>query len=160
MITIDPAWEGDVKFYELVYGTWLAYIFLVLLWEKVLRTPLDEWRYVLLNFLGAGAFWVNHYFQGSPFYMTLLNAYTAFFLAAWYWFAVRGHGQRRAWQIGATLTAVVYTVAFIGFENIARLGVNEFGYSEFWFMLAAYIGFVCIILWRGNVSRRRSRAAD
>jgi hypothetical protein len=151
---INPQWEGAVQFYELLYGTWLAYIFLVLAFEKILRQPLQEWRYVLLNFLGAGAFWVNHYFQGAPFYMTLLNTYTLVFLLAWYFVAVRGHGRTALWQVGATLMAVVYTVAFIGFENIARFGVDKQGYSEFWFMLTAYIGFVSIIVWRGRHAAR------
>ena len=44
MIEIDPAWAGKVQFYELVFGLWTAYIFLVLLWEKVLKVPLPEWR--------------------------------------------------------------------------------------------------------------------
>jgi hypothetical protein len=147
---IDPQWEGNVQFYELAYGTWLAYIFLVFAWERMLSQPLEEWRYVLLNFMGAGAYWVNHYFQGAPFYMTLLNAYTLLFLLAWYFVAVRGHGRRPLWQVGAMLTAVVYTVAFIGFENISRFGVQHFGYSEFWFMLTAYLGFVGVIVWRGR----------
>ena len=151
---IDPAWEGKVQFYELIFGTWLAYIFLIFTFEKVLRQPLQEWRYVLLNFIGAGAFWVNHYFQGSPFYMTLLNVYTALFLAIWYITAVRGHGRRAFWQFGATLMAVVYTVAFIGFENISRIGVDQLGHSEFWYMLVSYIGFVIIIVWRGRVATK------
>ena len=41
MITIDPAWQGQVEFYELVYGTWLSYIFLVLMFEKVLGEKLS-----------------------------------------------------------------------------------------------------------------------
>lgn len=28
---IDPAWEGKVQFYELVFGTWLTYGFLGLI---------------------------------------------------------------------------------------------------------------------------------
>lgn len=154
---INPQWEGAVQFYELLYGTWLAYIFLIIAFEKILRQPLQEWRYVLLNFLGAGAFWVNHYFQGAPFYMTLLNTYTVAFLLAWYFVAVRGHGRAALWQVGATLMAVAYTVAFIGFENIARFGVDKQGYSEFWFMLTAYIGFVSIIVWRGRRTTRWKR---
>jgi len=131
-------------------------------WEKILRQPLAEWRYVLLNFVGAGAFWVNHYFQGAPFYSGgtgLLSLYTYLFLGAWYWYGVRGHGRSILWKVGAMFMAVAYTIAFIGFENIARIGVEEFGYSEFWFMLAAYIGFVGVILWRGNVSERNKRRA-
>lgn len=151
---INPEWEGAVQFYELIFGTWLAYIFLVLSWQNALKQPLAEWRYVLLNFIGAGAYWVNHYFQGAPFYSSLLNLYTLMFLVIWYFAAVRGHGRGVLWQIGATLMAVIYTIAFIGFENIARIGVDDLGYSEFWFMLASYIGFVFVIVWRGRATSR------
>lgn len=152
MISIDPAWEGAVQFYELVYGIWLSYIFLILMWEKVLRVSLDEWRYVMANFLGAGAFWVNHYFQFSDFWVVLINVYTVGFLIAWYLICVKPAGKSLLWQTGAMVSSIVYTLAFIGFENIARYGVDTLGYSEFWFMLASYIGFIAIIFWRGKRS--------
>ena len=153
MITIDPAWEGKVQFYELLYGTWLTYIFLVFYWEKVLRQPLPEWRYMLLNLLGAAAFLINHYFQNAPFYggaAGLLSLYTYVFLAMWYWLGVHAQNRPVWWKIAATASAVVYTLAFIGFEYIARIGVEHLGYSEFWFMLMAYLGFAGIIVWRGR----------
>jgi len=153
MIIIDPAWQGKVEFYELVYGTWLAYIFLVLMFEKALRQPLQEWRYVMINFVGAGAFWINHYFQFSGSWLLLINLYTLGFLAVWCLLAVRGHGRSVLWKAGSCLGAVMYIVGFIGFENIARYGVDRLGYSEFWFMLTAYLGFVGVILWRSNRSR-------
>lgn len=153
-MTIDPAWEGQVQFYELLYGTWLVYLFLVLFFEKALKQPLDEWRYVLINFIGAGAFWVNHYFQNSSFWLILINLYTVGFVVVWYFVCVRPAGRSRRWQVGATFGAILYTAAFIGFENVARFGVDKRGVNEFWFMLAAYFGFVGIIVWRG----RRQRA--
>jgi len=150
MITIDPAWQGDVKFYELIYGSWLTYIFTIVLFEKVLRAPLEEWRYVMLTFLGAFAFWVNHYFQNASFYMILLNLYSLCFLIAWYFVAVKHQPKGTVWKIAATLCAVIFTLAFIGFEYIARIGV-EAGIYEFWFMLGAAFGIVGIIIWRGPV---------
>ena len=150
---IDPAWEGTVQFYELVFGTWLSYIFLVVMWEKVLRQPLEEWRYVMLNFVGAGAFWVNHYFQYAEFWSTMLNAYSVGFLAVWYLVSVRNHGRGWGWQLGAMFGAIVYTVAFILFENVSRYGVDKQGLSEFWFMLISYFGFVGVIYWRGQQTR-------
>lgn len=153
MITIDPAWEGKVVFYELMFGTWLSYIFLILLWEKILRQPLPEWKYMLLNLCGAAAFLVNHYFQGSPWYsgfFGMLSLYSYVVLAIWYMLAVKGHGRSIIWQIMATASFVLYTIAFICFEYIARIGVDNFGWSEFWFMLGAWIGFAGIILWRGR----------
>ncbi len=62
------------------------------------------------------------------------------------------NGQPRSlmWRIGATVSAIVFTVALIIFENISRFTVNGFGISEFWFMLIAFFGFVSIILWRGR----------
>ena len=75
MPPLEDAWQGKVQFYELLFGTWTAYAFLVVLWQRILKEPLDEWRYVLLSFFGAGAFWVNHYFQQSPFWLWLINLY-------------------------------------------------------------------------------------
>ena len=147
MIEINPAWQGKVEFYELIYGSWLTYIFLVLLFEKILRAPLQEWKYILITFLGCFAFWVNHYFQGAEFYMTLLNTYSLGILICWYLLAVKPQHRSVFWKVVATLCVAVFTLAFIGFEYIARLGVAA-GISEFWFMLGAAFGFVCIIFWR------------
>jgi len=145
---IDPAWEGDVKFYELVFGTWMAYAFLVLMWEKLLRKPLDEWRYVSISLAGAAAFWINHYFQGAPFYSVLLNAYTVVFLVLYYYVGAAGEARSIMWKAGVLASAVAFTVAFILFENIARLAVAR-GLHEFWMMLAALAGFAWLIAWRG-----------
>ena len=145
---IDPAWEGSVQFYELVFGTWLAYAFLAVMWDRVIRCPLDEWKYVLITFIGAGAFWVNHYFQHAPFYSRLLNIYTIGFIVIYYLVAVRGHGKSLIWQVGTTLSSILFTVAFILFENIARFAVAR-GIQEFWPMLVAFAGFVGLICWRG-----------
>jgi len=150
-MTIDPAWQGQVEFYELVYGTWLSYIFLTLMFEKALGETLDEWRYVLLNFVGAGAFWVNHYFQYSDFWLILINVYTVFFLYVWWIMGISPVADRsKGWKAAAFFGGIVYTFAFIGFENIARYGVDTLGYSEFWFMLTSYLGFVGVIVWRGK----------
>lgn len=150
MLVIDPAWAGKVQFYELLFGTWTVYIFLVLMWEKVLRAPLAEWRYLLLNFMGAGAFWVNHYFQKAPLWLVMLNAYTGIFLLVWWQVGIRGQARSAGWKAAAFFCAVVYTVAFIGFEQLARFGVDRYGVNEFWFMAASYFGFIGVILWRGR----------
>ncbi|MEO8445769.1 MAG: hypothetical protein ABI567_12250 [Gammaproteobacteria bacterium] len=150
MFVIDPAWAGKVQFYELLFGTWTVYLFLVLLWERVLRAPLPEWRYVMLNFMGAGAFWINHYFQYSPWGRDLLNLYAVLFLTVWWWLGVRRQPRSLAWKTGALFSGIVYTVAFIGFEQLARAGVERYGVNEFWFMAASFFGFIGVILWRGR----------
>ena len=152
MLVIDPAWAGKVQFYELLFGTWTVYVALVLVWEKVLGAPLAEWRYVLMNFMGAGAFWINHYFQKAPLWLIMLNAYTLIYLAVWWWVGVRGQPRSVQWQIFATLWAVPYTLTFIGFEQLARLGVEGYGVNEFWFMAGSFLGFIGLILWRGRQS--------
>ncbi len=146
---IDPAWQGKVNFYELVFGTWLAYAFLTLLWEKMLKAPLPEWKYVMITFLGASFFLINHYLLYAPFWLWLINAYTVVFVLVYYRLAVRGRGPSRLWRVGATLSAVLFTVVYILFENIARLAVS-LGCHEFWFMLTAYFGFLWLIVWRGR----------
>jgi hypothetical protein len=149
---INDAWQGDVQFFELVFGTWLAYAFLVLMWSKLLRHPLEEWRYVLITFLGASFYWVNHYFQQAPFYMVLLNGYALVFWVIYYFFAVRTQRGSLIWTIAATLSAVPFTVAFIMFEQLARWLLKNYGIHEFWFMLAAYFGFLWLILWRSRAA--------
>ena len=147
---IDPAWQGDVTFYELVFGTWLTYAFLVLMWEHGLRATLPEWKYVLITFLGASFFWVNHYFQYAPFYSLLLNGYTVLFLLVYYLLCIRPLNRSVLWRVAATLTAVLFSIGYIFFENIARFGVSRLGLHEFWFMLIAYFGFIGLIVWRGR----------
>lgn len=150
MIVIDPAWAGKVQFYELLFGTWTVYILLVLMWERLLRAPLPEWQYVLLNFLGAGAFWINHYFQYAPLWSVMINLYTLVFLVLWWWIGIRGRGRSVGWRLLALSGAAIYTVAFILLENVSRAGVERFGVHEFWFMAASYFGFIGVILWRGR----------
>jgi hypothetical protein len=152
---IDAAWEGKVQFYELVFGTWLTYAFLVLMWERGLKAKKPEWIYVLITFLGASFFWVNHYFQHAPFYPWLLNGYTLVFLAIYYAACVHGESRSVTWKIIATLSAVVFTIAFIVFENTARFFVDRQGVNEFWFMFIAYFGFLWLIAWRGRAGIRR-----
>lgn len=152
---IDSAWEGKVQFYELVFGTWLAYAFLVLMWERVLKAKKPEWIYALITFLGASFFWVNHYFQHAPFYIWLLNGYTLVFIVIYYATCVHGENRSVAWKIAATFSVIAFTIAFIVFENIARYFVDGHGVSEFWFMLTAYFGFIWLIIWRGKTGLTR-----
>lgn len=99
MIEINPAWAGKVQFYELVFGMWMAYAFLVLLWEKILRAPLPEWRYMLLNFMGGGAF-----------------AYTVVFIAfeqiARY--GVEQHGVNEFWFMAASYLGFIAVIVWRG----------------------------------------------
>lgn len=156
-MTIDPAWAGKVDFYELLYGTWLAYIFLVLMWEKVLKAPLGDANYCLLTLFGAGAFWINHYFQYAPGHFAALNGYTVVFLLAWWLIAVRGQSRSVGWKVAAVLSAIVYTVAFILFEQFSRWLVQVQGVNEFWTMLATFFGFLGVILWRRSANAATTR---
>jgi hypothetical protein len=152
MPAIDPAWAGQVEFHELLFGTWTAYVFLVLMWEQGLRERLAEWRYAMIAFLGAGAFWVNHYFQHAPFWLILINLYTLMFIAAYWVLGIKGKPRGAAWKIAATLGSVAFTLAFIGFEQIARAGVERFGMHEFCWMSITVGGFVWLIWWRGRAA--------
>lgn len=150
---IDAAWAGKVQFYELVFGTWLTYGFMVVMWERGLREPLAEWQYVLITFLGASFFWVNHYFQNAPFYLWLLNGYTLVFLIVYFRVCVRPRNRSVTWKIVATLSAVIFTIAFILFEMIGRTLVESAGIHEFWVMLMAYFGFLALIGWRTRATK-------
>lgn len=152
MPPLESSWYGKVEFFELIFGTWLVYAFLVLLWERVLREPLAEWRYAMITFLGAGAFWVNHYWlrAPSPVWLILINLYTVFFLTSWWMLAVRGKARSFVWKLGAMAGAIVFTIVFILFEQFARHGVEQWGMHEFCWMTISFAGFVWLIWWRGR----------
>ncbi len=150
---LDPSWRGRVNFYELIFGTWLSYCFLIFMWERFFKTFLEEWRYVMITFLGASFFLINHYFQNAPFYRGLLIGYTLVFLSAYYLVGVNPMSGSLLKKALATLSGIVFTIAFILFESLARWGVENYGIDEFWFMLISYFGYLGIILWRGQVFR-------
>ena len=152
MPPLEDAWQGKVQFYELVFGTWTVYMFLVWMWQSILREPLDEWRYAMITFLGAGAFWVNHYFlyAPKPTWLILINLYTVFFVWAYWRLAIKGRERSGGWKAAALLSSIVFTVAFIAFEQVARYGVEQWGMHEFCWMSLSFLGFIALIAWRGR----------
>ncbi len=82
-----------------------AYAFLVLLWEKILRAPLPEWRYMLLNFIGGGAF-----------------AYTVVFIAfeqiARY--GVEQHGVNEFWFMATSYIGFIAVIVWRGRARTIR----------------------------------------
>lgn len=163
MPPLDDAWQGKVEFYELLFGTWTVYAFLVWMWQSVLKEPLEEWRYAMITFLGATAFWINHYYLNAPkpTWLILINVYTLLFLLAYWKIAVSGRARSRAWKLAALSSAVPFTVAFIAFEQLARYGVEHWNMHEFCWMTLSLFGFVWLIRWRGTTSVvPRKRAGD
>ena len=150
MPPLDPAWAGKVDFYELLFGTWTVYVFLVLLWERVLKRPLEEWRYVMIVFLGASAFWINHYFLKAPYWVWMINIYSVFFVYFYWRLTVRGRTESGLWKLVATATSILFTIAFISFEQLARKGVEAWGMHEFCWMALSFLGFVGLIRWRAT----------
>ena len=150
MTTIDPAWAGKVQFYELIFGLAPAYVVLVLIWEKALRVRQPEWIYVLITFLCAGEYWLNHYFQYAPFWQTAQFTYLGLFLIVSWLIAVRPQHRGLWWQMAATLSSILFAIAYSQFESIARSGVSRGGVNEFWYMAAAYPMIVTLIVWRGR----------
>jgi len=143
----DPSWQGPIAFHELLFGTCLSYITLVVLWEKVLTAPLDEWKYALLTCLGASFFVINHYFNYAPFYLWVVNSYTLIFVGIWYWLGMRQENRTFIWKCAALSLVVVNSALFVGFELLARLAVEQ-GLHEIWIMVATFVGFSGVILWR------------
>ena len=147
----DPAWGGPIAFHEMLFGTWIAYIVLVTLWQRVLKSPLPEWKYLLLACVASSFYVVNHYLNYAPFYYWLINSFTLLFAVLWYWIGIRPAGRSLRWQFGALGLAVAYTVIYISFEMLARQLVT-IGIPEFWIMVVSYAGLVGIILWRRNAA--------
>ena len=155
-----PEWAGRVHFFELVFGTWIFYLFTIFLFQVILKTKLPEWRYQLLTFFSASFFLINHYYQEAPFYRVLLYGYTGVYAVIWYFVGI-SQMKSKAWlKILLTLvTGTVATFAFITFEHIAQWGVEGklipgHEMNEYIFMLISYVAYIAIIIWRGKVNEK------
>jgi len=144
---LDPSWQGPIALHELLFGTWLSFIVLVVVWEKVLTEPLDEWKYALLTCFGASFFVINHYFNYAPFYLLVVNGYTLIFAGAWYGLGMRQQNRTLLWKCAALGAGAVYSVLYVGFELLARLLIEQ-GLHEIWILVASFAGFAGVILWR------------
>jgi hypothetical protein len=157
----DEEWKGFRAFYELAFGTPVAYLFLVWLWKKVFKADHEGWKYALITLVGGSFFILNHYFFHAPFYSLLARSYAVIFLVLYYFLLIRPHRFSILKQIVAVLSAVVVTLVYIGTEEIARAladgrMLNGVMIPEFIFVLLAFLAFVVIIL----ASRKKKSAPD
>jgi hypothetical protein len=147
----DEAWQGFRAFYELAFGTPIAYLFLLLIWKKLFRAEHAGWKYALITLVGGSFFILNHYFFHAPFYSLLARSYALIFLALYYLLLVQPLAFSVVRKIVAVLSAVLFTGVYIGAEEVARAladgrMLNGVMIPEFVFVLIAFLSFVGIIL--------------
>ncbi len=148
---IDKSWEGKVAFYELAFGTWIAYLFLVFIWKRFFKIRHDGWRYALITLAGGIFYIINHYFLRAPFYSVLINSYTVVFLIVYYYILVSPLKFTPVKKLAAFLTAIVFSVVYILAENLARFlkegrlvpGVHV---PEFLFLVISFFACIAIIV--------------
>jgi hypothetical protein len=148
---IDTSWEGKVQFYELAFGTWIAYLFLVFIWKKLFKVEHDGWRYALITLIGGSFYIVNHYFLRAPFYDVLINSYTSIFLLLYYLILVKPLKIPLIKKSAFFLSSIFFTLIYIMAENLARFlregrllrGVYV---PEFFFLFISFIACTLIIL--------------
>ena len=145
----DLTWQGPIAFHELLFGCWLIYITLVLVWERLLKEKLPEWKYMLLVISGASFFVINHYYFFSPFYVWLINSYSLVYYLLWYWIGLRQPKRSSAWKVMGMLYALASTVVFVGYEMLARFIVNK-GVHESWVLVVAFAGLIATTYFRGR----------
>jgi hypothetical protein len=157
----NEEWQGFRAFYELAFGTPVAYLFLLFVWKKLFKADHEGWKYALITLVGGSFFILNHYFFHAPFYSLLARSYAMLFLILYYFLLIRPHAFSLLKQIAAVVSAVVFTGVYIGAEEVARaladgrmLGGTRI--PEFVFVLAAFLAFVVIIL----VSRKRQNSGQ
>ncbi|GAG30543.1 unnamed protein product, partial [marine sediment metagenome] len=81
----------------------------------------------------------------------LARSYAVIFLVLYYFLLIRPHAFSVLKQVAAVLSAVIFTVTYIGIEEIARAladgrMLNGARIPEFVFVLIAFLAFVAIIL--------------
>jgi len=152
---IDKSWEGFRQFYELAFGTWIAYLFLLLIWERLLKANHAGWKYALITLIAGSFYIINHYFFHAPFYRPLTLSYTIVFLIVYYSLLVKPLKFSLIKKTLAFLSSVLFTIVYILTEDVARFlaqgrlipGVYV---PEFIFILIAYVAFIVIILVQRN----------
>jgi hypothetical protein len=65
----------EPQFPELAFGTWIAYLFLVFMWKRLLKIEQEGWKYALITVAGGSFYIINHYFMRASFYNFLHNSY-------------------------------------------------------------------------------------
>ena len=148
---IDKSWEGKVQFYELAFGTWIAYLFLVFIWKRLFKVNHAGWRYALITLVGGSFYIINHYFLRAPFYSLLINLYTIIFFILYYFILVNSLDYPFIKKSVAFLSSVLFTIVYILGENLARFlaegrlipGVHV---PEFLFLVISFLACTLIIL--------------
>ena len=147
----DEGWKGFRAFYELAFGSPIAYLFLLFVWKKLFKADHAGWKYALITLVGGSFFILNHYFFHAPFYSLLARSYAVVFLILYYILLIRPLSFSILRQIVAVISAVIFTGVYIGAEEVARAMadgrlLNGTKVPEFIFVLTAFLAFVIIIL--------------
>jgi len=147
----DDEWQGFRAFYELAFGTPVAYLFVLFVWKKLFRAEHAGWKYALITLVGGSFFILNHYFFHAPFYSLLARSYAVIFLLLYYFLLVRPQSFAFIRQVAAILSAIGFTGVYIGAEEVARAladgrMLNGMMIPEYVFVLFAFLAFVVIIL--------------
>lgn len=154
---VDESWEGQRQFYELAFGSWIVYLFLLLLWKRFFKADHPGWKYAFITLVGGSFYIINHYFFYAPFYFPLIISYAAVFFIVYYGLLVKPLNAGVPVKIFGALSAVIFTLVYIMAENLARYlaqgrlipGVQV---PEFIFLIIATIAFMIIILWQRKKS--------
>jgi hypothetical protein len=148
---IDKSWEGTVQFYELAFGTWIAYLFLLFIWKRVFKVDHAGWKYALITLVGGSFYIINHYFMYAPFYTPLINSYTILFLILYYYILVKPLTFSFIKKTAAFLSSVLFTILYMLAESMVRFlaqgrlipGVHV---PEFLFLVISYFACIGILL--------------
>ncbi len=116
----DEAWQGFRAFYELAFATPVAYLFLLFVWKKLFKADHAGWKYALITLVGGSFFILNHYFFHAPFYSLLARSYAVVYLVIYYLLLIRPMGFAVIRQLLAVVSAIVFTLVYIGAEEVAR----------------------------------------
>ena len=147
----DESWEGFRAFYELAFGSWIAYLFLLFIWKKLFRVDHAGWKYAMTTLVGGSFFILNHYFFHAPFYSLLARSYALVFLLLYYFLLIRPAQWSIGKQLLGVVSAVIFTLLYIGAEEVARAladgrMITGVMVPEFVFVVVSFFAFVGIIL--------------
>eukprot|EP00301_Raphidiophrys_heterophryoidea_P023073 c7067_g1_i1.p1 GENE.c7067_g1_i1~~c7067_g1_i1.p1 ORF type:complete len:199 (+),score=38.14 c7067_g1_i1:57-599(+) len=169
MTISEDQWDRWISehpaFYELFFGCWASWFVLLFLWTNIVRKVESKDQYlrlVLMHIMGSSFYLVNHYLGNAPLGKQILWGYAAVFFVIFFltMFVLAPpndslHTKSPVAALGVISVSVVYTFAYIAFEQLARVLHEKAGIPELFIQMLNFAAVASLVLFLLRQERKR-----